>query len=166
MRFIAGFIICLGCLVTSGCQILRHAIIHPHSEVMTPTFCLYRGSSNPSPIQQITVYTRGPGNPVWIVEYAPGPPQQPFRRSCCITVPKHILIQPEYTFSQKTVRPFCCITYGKVPPGYREKIMALPLIPETPYVAIIEDLDTGVRGDVYFVIRSDSIGRPVRLEHR
>ena len=62
-------------------------------------------------------------------------------------------------------KPFSCITYGKVPPGYKEKAAALPLIPERLYSALILDIGRGAPNSwVYFIIRSDSTGNPIKIE--
>ena len=50
----------------------------------------------------------------WVMEYAPDPEAEP------------------------PPRPFSCITYGKVPPGYIEKIPAVPLIPERLYTVLLD----------------------------
>lgn len=153
-------------LVTSGCQILRHGIIHPYSKVSVPTFCLYEGTEfsenpNPLPIGKLSIYQtgvfddermewskwhqqkpvfRGPSQEVWHVEYALKPDEQ-------------------------SVRPFSCITYGKAPPGYKQKAPALPLIPERFYAAMILKKDTETPMSwVYFIIRADSTGHPIKLE--
>ena len=59
-RVIVVFLICVGCLVSSGCQRinLQHGYTHPHSAVTAPTFCLYKGAdehSQPTRIYEIRV---------------------------------------------------------------------------------------------------------------
>ena len=56
-------------------------------------------------------------------------------------------------------------TYGKAPPGYKEKRPALPLTPERLYRVAIKTEDTSEQAVMYFIIRLDSVGRPVRLEY-
>ena len=60
MRSILVFLICVGCLGSSGCQTLtlEHGYTHPHSAVTAPTFCFYEGRdehSQPIPISEIRV---------------------------------------------------------------------------------------------------------------
>ena len=166
-RSIVSLLICIGCLVISGCQILKHGIIHPYSSVTEPTFCLYDGQFHsedvkPLPIGRLIVSQRGvfddermewskwreqkplskgPFQEVWHIEYAPDPSDPP---------PK----------------PFSCIIYGKAPPGYEEQTPTLPLIPERLYSAMILNIDEeGPMSWVYFIIRADSQGRPTHLEY-
>lgn len=60
---------------------------------------------------------------------------------------------------------FSCITYGKVPPGYDEKIAAVPLIPEKLYTVLLDPQEVTARGGMYFIIRLDSAGHPTQLEY-
>ncbi|MYE90639.1 hypothetical protein F4X33_16765 [Candidatus Poribacteria bacterium] len=127
---IAFFIICVGCWVSSGCQptMLQHSYTHPHSAVTAPTFCLYWGEtehSQPIRIYEITVvrheafsdnkpfewhnWQPGHGEPygdlvLWQIQYLPDDVAPPL------------------------ARPFSCIIYGKVPPGYEERIPPVPLV--------------------------------------
>ena len=77
----------------------------------------------------------------WVMEYAPDPESEP------------------------SPRPFSCITYGKVPPGYEETIPAVPLIPERLYTVLLETQEVTTRGGMYFIIRLDSAGHPTQLEY-
>ena len=157
----------IGLLITSGCaRISSRAIIHPHSEVTLPTFCLHSESSSnpipkPLPIRRLEVhrskisndelielgpdlelgkvYSRTKVNEAWIIEYLPDP-------------------------LYRSLTPFCCITYGKLPPGYREKGPALPLIPEKVYMGVIRSLKGDHLASFAFIIRLDSSGKPVKLE--
>ena len=158
---------CLGALisllVTSGCVIgAGIPSIHPHSEIMAPTFCLHGGKSEPLPITRIAVERgekvnderiewRESGTPwrgvwkgrdqaAWILEYAPDDSDPP-------------------------ANTYACITYGKAPPGYKEKSPALPLTPERLYRVTIKTEDTPAHAEMYFIIRLDSVGRPVKLEY-
>ena len=144
IRFIGLIVVLIGLLVTSGCiTIAGVPTIHPHSEVMAPTFCLLNGTAEPAPIEKIWVYSYkdGPQKNMWILEYVPAP-------------------------SQPSVRPFSCITYGKVPPGYREKAAALPLLPERFYQVRIERWDNGVvSAELSFIIRLGPSGAPVKLQY-
>ena len=132
-------------LVASGCQIIRYGVlIHPDSKVLTPTFCLYdRSEIDPHAIHKVQVYQRAMNGDsrlkaVWDLEYAP---------------------QPEEQF----VRAYSCITYGEVPPGYKQKAPALPLIPERSYGVWLEGKDY-VRDSRNFVIRLGPSGEAIKLE--
>ena len=84
---------------------------------------------------------KGPIQEVWSIEYAPDSSDPP-------------------------EKPFSCIIYGKVPPGYEEQTAALPLIPERVYSAMILDINKEFPMSwVYFIIRADSQGRPTHLEY-
>ena len=61
-------------------------------------------------------------------------------------------------------RPFSCITYGKVPPGYIETIPAQPLTPERVYTVRLQSEGGKPMSWVYFIIRADSTGRLTQLE--
>ena len=195
LRAIIALLIGISSLVSSGCASKRklHGFAHPHSAVTAPTFCLHEGDAQdknapPVPIYRISVlrdkeksgdqrldwrnwrfwrgwrggrrpdnevaWEREYGNPsaearlnrytdevAWVMEYAPDPEAEP------------------------SPRPFSCITYGKVPPGYKEKTLAVPLIPERLYVVLLEPQEVIARGGMYFIIRLDSTGHPTRLEH-
>ena len=141
MRFIGLIVVLMGLLVTSGCITIAGDAI---SAVMAPTFCLLNGTAEPAPIEKIWVYSYkdGPRKNMWILEYVPAP-------------------------SQPSVRPFSCITYGKVPPGYREKAAALPLLPERSYQVRIERWDDNsvVPAELSFIIRLSPSGAPVKLQY-
>ena len=148
------------CSVISGCQTLLHGIIHPHSTLTAPTFCLYGGKSEPRAITRIAVIRgekvnderiewlesgntwlwKGGDQEAWVLEYAPDT-------------------------SAPSANTFSCITYGKAPPGYKEKAPALPLTPERLYHVIIENGDASVPANIFFINRLDSMGRTVKLEY-
>ena len=142
---------------------MTHSYTHPHSEITAPAFCFYDGrphhkDKTPLPIYRIRVLrdkkqrgherlewrnwilwrdgryaypvawemeygdlvaearlSRYTDQVAWVMEYAPDPEAQP------------------------SPRPFSCITYGKVPPGYIENIPAVPLIPERLYTVLLEN---------------------------
>ncbi len=157
-------VVLIGLLVTSGCVIMAGMpSMHPHSEIVVPTFCLHGGKSEPLPITRIAVERgdkvnaeriewlesgpptwyglwEGHDQAAWSLEYAPGGSYPP-------------------------ANTYSCITYGKAPPGYKEKIPALPLTPERLYRVTIETEDTSEQAAMYFIIRLDSVGRPVKLEY-
>ena len=153
----------IGLLLTSGCVIMAgNPSIHPHSEVVAPTFCLHGGKSEPRPITRITVIQgkkvnnepiewresgypwrrlwQGDDQVAWSLEYAPDGSDPP-------------------------PNTYACIIYGKALPGYKEKSPALPLTPERIYNVTIQTEDTPEYAELYFIIRLDSVGRPVKLEY-
>ena len=156
-------VVLIGLLITSGCVIgAGTPSIHPHSEIVAPTFCLHGGKSEPLPITRITVVRaekvndepiewsesatpwrglwKGADQEAWVLEYAPDG-------------------------SDPLANTYACITYGKALPGYKEKSPALPLTPERLYSVAIQTEDTPDRAEIYFIIRLDSVGRPVKLEY-
>ena len=153
----------IGLLVTCGCVIMAGTpSIHPYSEIMAPTFCLHGGKSEPRPITGIVVERgekvnderiewRDSGNPwwrlwkgrdqaAWSLEYAPDDSYPP-------------------------ANTYSCITYGKPPPGYKEKSPALPLTPERLYRVAIQTEGADGDASMYFIVRLDSVGSPVKLEY-
>ena len=145
-RVIFCVLISVVCLVSIGCIMADragpHGLPHPHSELTAPTFCLYEGvfrleseqHNKPAPIYSMRVERRNKidDEPIdwskwmeygdirpsidqvaWEIEYAPDGKSDP------------------------SDRRFSCITYGKAPPGYIEKIPAQPLIPERLYTVMI-----------------------------
>ena len=154
----------IGLLITSGCITWAgDPSIHPHSEIVAPTFCLHGGRSEPLPITRIAVVRaekvnderiewvesglpawyglwRGGDQLAWVLEYAPDGSDPP-------------------------ANSYACITYGKALPGYKEKSPALPLTPERLYRVEVETEDAQVGAGMFFIIRLDSMGRPVKLEY-
>ena len=128
--------------------------LHPHSAVTTPTFCLYNGN-DPKPIVSIIVEQRPKDDDqrIEIMEWRRKLPWAASDQNAWIL---------EYALdpSDPYQKPFTCITYGKAPPGYIEKIPAQPLIPERLYTVVLKWW-----GVVIFVIRTDSMGRPTHLEY-
>ena len=57
------------------------------------------------------------------------------------------------------------LTYGEVPPGYEEKVKALPLEPEEFYSVWIRGDGGELSKNTYFIIRLDTTGTPDRLEY-
>ena len=174
-RVIVVFLICVGCLVSSGCMFMAdsggpHGLPHPHSELTAPTFCLYEGvfrleserHKKPAPINYIRVYrhTKINDEPIdwskWM-EYADIRPRT-----------DQVAWEIEYTpdGKSKPFHPFSCLTYGKAPKGYIEHIAAQPLIPERLYRVQILPKGITPMAWVFFVIRADSTGRETHLEYR
>ena len=154
------FVALIGLLVICGCvTIAGTPSIHPHSEIMVPTFCLHLGSE-PRRITRLRVIRgdkvnderiewlesgdtwlwEGRDQVAWILEYAPAPSAPP-------------------------ANTFSCITYGKAPPGYKEKTPALSLTPERLYYVEIENEDAVASAEMFFITRLDSMGRPVKIEY-
>ena len=148
-------------LVAAGCShhMVARAIVHPHSSITAPTFCLYSESdrdeqpkrsrqSESRAIERLEVYLI-PEKPetyenayeeVWVIHYLPDP-------------------------LYKELKPYSCITYGKLPPGYREKAPAPPLIPERGYHVHLEPRGGWDVGSMKFNIRLDANEQPTRLEY-
>ena len=167
-RVIVVFLICVGCLGSGGCQTLtlEHGYTHPHSAVTAPTFCFYEGRdehSQPIPIYEIIVARQekisGDERFEWDNwrSWRKG-------RYYADQVTWEIQYVPD-DHDQALTKPLSCITYGKAPPGYDEKIPAVPLIPERLYAVLLETQEVTARGGVYFIIRLDLAGHPTQLEY-
>ena len=191
LRAIAVLLIGISSLFSSGCASASklHGFAHPHSDVTTPTFCLHEGDAQdknapPVPIYRISVrrdkLKRGNqrlewrnwglwrdgrrGYPVaWEIEYGDSVTEARLSRDT-----DQVAWEMEYApdpEAQSSPRPFSCITYGKVPPGYDETIPAAPLIPERLYTVLLETQEVTARGGMYFIIRLDLTGHPTQLEY-
>lgn len=166
-QIIVVFLVAFGCLGSSGCMVDRmgpHVLPHPHSELTAPTFCLYEGvfrleserHQKPAPINSIQVY-RHPKINDDPIDWSKWMEYGDIRPSI-----DQVAWEIEYVPDGKSDPPdrrFSCITYGKAPPGYIEKIPAQPLIPERLYTVMIWG------GWLIFVIRADSQGEPTHLEY-
>ena len=169
MRVIAFFVICLGCLFSSGCLNLMHGLIHPHSEITAPTFWIYDGhpqdyESKPLAIYQIIV-SRGTKINDERIEWSKWHIFSPIRTGTD-QIAWEMVYDPDGK-SNLPSKPFACITHGKVPPGYIERIPALPLIPERLYAVMLrphKDKAPNLGGA--FIIRANAQGRPTHLEYR
>ena len=153
----------IGLLVTGGCSILAGTpSIHPHSEIAVPTFCLHGGKSEPLPITRIVVIRGDKVNDERIEWHESGPVWHGLWRGS-----EELAWVLEYAAdgSAAPANTFSCITYGKAPPGYKEKSPALPLIPERLYRVRIDREDATADTQLYFIIRLDPMGRPVKLEY-
>ena len=194
LRAIAVLLIGISALFSSGCEskLKLHGFAHPHSAVTTPTFCLHEGDAQdenapPVPIYRISVrrdkhkHKRGNqrlewrnwglwrrdgrrGYPVaWEIEHGDSGAEARLSRDT-----DQVAWEMEYApdpEAHPSPRPFSCITYGKVPPGYDEKIPAVPLIPERLYTVVLETQEVTARSGMYFIIRLDLAGHPTRLEY-
>ena len=142
-------------LVTSGCVIgAGTPSIHPHSEIMAPTFCLHDGKSEPRAITGIAVERGEKVNdePIkWIESDEPWIAMWEGRDQAAWVL--------EYTpdGSDPPANTYACITYGKAMPGYKEKSPALPLTPERLYRVTIQTEDADADATMYFIIRLDSV---------
>jgi len=153
----------IGLLVTSGCiTIAGDPSLHPYSEIMAPTFCLHDGKSEPRTITLIAVIRGEKGNDEPIEWVESGPPGRGLWEG-----DEQATWVLEYAAdgSDPLVKGFSCITYGKAPPGYKEESPALPLTPERLYRVMIEREDASHPAEMYFIIRLDPMGRPVKLEY-
>ena len=166
-RLFVCVLISVVCLVSGGCPgTMMHGFTHSHSEITAPTFCLYDGrlhskDTKPQPIYELRVaraeqfsddkrfewrnwqtWSKGryDDQMSWEIEYVGDDQANPL------------------------TRPFSCITYGKVPPGYDETIPAQPLIPERVYTVQLLPKSITPMSWVYFIIRADSQGQPTQLE--
>ena len=169
LRTIVALFVCIGCLVSSGCLKGLHGLTHPHSDVTAPTFCLYKVWKNgwedehalPVPIYLIRV-TRA--------EKFSGDERFEWRNWCSWRKGRdsdEVTWEMEYVPDDEAhplARPFSCITYGKVPPGYIETIPAQPLTPERVYTVRLQSEGGKPMSWVYFIIRADSTGRLTQLE--
>lgn len=160
-------------LVTTGCsRHIERALIHPNSAVDLPTFCFYSENvhtkmpkrhhrSTPIVIDRIEVWCilhddrfewgsetdrqsyKSPTKEAWIAQYLPDP-----------------LLAPTEPFD---LLP--CIIYGKLPPGYREKVPATLLTPEKLYLVNLRAKNYRHMHSLRFIIRLGPNGEPVRLEY-
>ena len=153
------FIALIGLLVTSGCiTIAGDPSLHPHSDIMAPTFCLHDGKSHPRPITEIAVI-RGERVNDERIEWC----ESDFPWSAMWEGDDQVAWVLEYAIDGSD--SFSCITYGKAPPGYMERSPALPLTPERLYRVMIWNEDASHSTEMYFIIRLDPMGRPVKLEY-
>ena len=157
-------VVLIGLLVASGCVIgAGEPSLHPHSEIMAPTFCLHSGKSEPRSITGIAVERGEQVNDERIEWIESGPPVWYGLWEGRDQVAWVLEYTPDG--SDPPVNTYACITYGKAPPGYKEITPALPLTPERLYRVRIVTKDGRAYAKVYFIIRLDSMGRPVKLEY-
>ena len=154
-------LVLMALLFTTGCaDMIGRAIVHPHSSVTAPTFCLYKepvDKDEPKRSQESEIlaierlevfYGELPKEEVWVIHYVPDP-------------------------LYEDLKPVSCVTYGKLPPGYKEKAPAPPLIAERRYSVRLRSIqDHGAwsgnynyRGVIDFDIRVDANGQSARLEY-
>ncbi len=167
MRGIVSILICVGCLVPSGCQTinLQHSYTHPHSAVTAPTFCLYKGwdeHAQPIPIYGISITRQETFSDDKRFEWRNWRSWRKGRDADQVTW--EIQYVPD-DHDQAVTKPLSCITFGKAPPGYDEPIPPVSLIPERIYrVSIRSTKHFLPMSRVYFIIRADSTGHPTQLE--
>ena len=166
MQGIVSILICIVCLLSSGCQtiILLYGYTHPHSEVTAPTFCLYEGRdehSQPIPIYGISVSREETFSDDARFEWSNWRSWHKGRYADQVTW--EIQYVPD-DHDQAVTKPLSCITYGKAPPGYDEPIPAAPLISERLYYVHIRSKESIARRAVWFILRADLTGHPTQLE--
>lgn len=164
MRVLVALILCIASCALNGCMGTAGTItIHPHSDVTRPKFCRH-SVDKPIPIMWLSVSTYGADRwePVWELAYTPESAPEPKPQNPTLSE----LVGPPKA-ADTPARPFSCITYGRSPPGYKEKAPAAPLIPDKGYsVWIRENPDgRGFFSELHFSIKSDSSGRPIKLEY-
>lgn len=146
--------------VAAGCVMPReHIRVDSAGTLMQPRFHLYRNqySQKRSNIKEITVWKQ---RSVSVIEKPAD-----FQTVWHLTYKVSDNFMKNF-FGQLWISPVCCLTYGEVPPGYREIVKAQPLDPEQLYWAAIHK-DTGISAEnMSFIIRLDAKGNPNRLEYR
>ena len=193
LRASTALLISISSLLSSGCASKLHGFVHPHSDVTAPTFCLHEGDAQdknapPVPIYRISVVRDEPterNQPLewrnwrlwrgrdgrrafidqvpWEMEY-----DDLWAEASLNRYADQVAWEMEYApdpEAEPSPRPFSCITYGKVPPGYIEKTAAAPLIPERLYTVLLEPKEVTARAGMYFIIRLDSARHPTQLEY-
>ena len=168
MRIIAVFLIAFVCLFLSGCMKHMHGITHPHSDITAPTFCLYEGWSTKQDAKPYPIYRIGVSrmNKIDDEPFDWGKWEEYMQmRPVSDQAAWEIVYDPDGK-SNPPEKPFACITYGKVPPGYIEKTPAQLLIPERCYTVLMTRTEGGPMSWGDFVIRADAQGRPTHLEYR
>lgn len=146
---IAGVSLLLSCVwVYLGCQPPRGYIrVDSKAGVMHPTFRFYQDASFQERLEITHIA-------VWKVRGSPEFDSQWEERK----------VWSLYSIQNRLTSPIRRLTYGEVPPGYREGRKAEPLEPEQFYSVRIH-APRGVRSeDRYFIIRLDATGTPQRLE--
>ncbi|MDE0185700.1 MAG: hypothetical protein OXP71_09615 [Candidatus Poribacteria bacterium] len=164
-RFIVMLAVSVGCCFHSGCVLLGSTSMQGgymslqgmspalESTVIPPVFCVRKHEAAKDEfdhIRRLQVYLD-----TGYSELPPGRSED--------VIDWFIEYQPDS--SAHTASPVTAIEYGTVPPGYKEKHPALPLIPEKVYIAYAWGLSYDYpTGGTRFVIRADESGKPVKLE--
>lgn len=164
----------ISCFVTVGCTPSRGYItVDSRSELAQPTFCMYWhwDFQEPTNIRRITVWKAQSSYDTkkrWELD-SPSKRKDAEKVWCM-----------EYIYSDFYLRRFInrllgrrdppivsCLTYGEVPPGYQERVQALPLEPDRLYTVSMTRTGTRIPSEVLkFIIRFDDKGIPERLEYR
>ena len=165
MRVLVALIICIASCALNGCTPGRGSVrIHPLSEVTSPAFCLHTGAKKPIAIKwlQVSTYAEERWETLWELAYAPEGTPEPKSQNPTLSE----LVNPPKP-ADTPARPFSCITYGRPPPGYKEKTPAAALIPDTWYsVEVDYRAERVYPAHLYFIIKSDSSGRSSKLEYK
>ena len=155
---IAGVSILISCVwVGTGCvPALGYITVDSESSVMQPTFCMYRDPyfQEPLSVGSIEVQKLRPLT------------GEKKRRKDFQTVWQLKYKSPDDFTTRLLTSPVSCLTYGEVPPGYQEKVKAVPLEPEQLYIVGMDGNDGTDADGLYFIIRFDENGTPERLEYR
>lgn len=164
----------INCLVAVGCTPSRGYItVDSQSELVRPTFCMYRDRNfqERTSIGRITVWKAQCSYDTkmrW--ELDSSLKRKDTEKVWCM----------EYTRSDFYLRRFInrllgrrdppivsCLTYGEIPPGYQERVQAIPLEPDHLYIVSMTRIGTRIPSeDLKFIIRMDDKGIPEQLEYR
>lgn len=151
--------------------------VDSRSEVMQPTFCLYRDSYFQKRLDIGTI----------IVRKAKRSSEEKKRLELDVLLESDVLfggkeLQEVWHLRYKSsgffllnfikrllglsASPVSCLTYGEVPLGYEEEMRAVPLEPEEIYSVWMEEHNSPRHpGDLKFIIRLDGTGVPKQLEY-
>lgn len=162
----------ISCVFVPGCSIgSAYILIDSRSDLMKPTLCLYwdpyfkdrlkigtivvsKAVRSPEETNRWELDARvNTDEKVWQLEYK--------------TSGFFLFSLIKRLFGRRLSSPVFCLTYGEVPPGYEEKIKALPLEPEALYIVWMEQHDSPRESEpLRFIIRLNETGAPDRLEYR
>ncbi|RKU19265.1 hypothetical protein C6500_11235 [Candidatus Poribacteria bacterium] len=168
----------ISCLVFAGCTPLPgYSIVDSQSELMQPTFSMYRDPQVQLDIGTIIIWESlhsSEEKTQWELHsggvYLPMSwhprPVEPEMVWYLQYEPSDNFIKRLLGLSAPPVSPVSCLTYGEVPPGYQEKVKAGPLEPERYYIVQMRDEYGGRPTEgMTFIIRLNGTGTPERLEY-
>ena len=160
---ISSSLIFVGCIPPSG-----YITIDSKSALMNPTFCMYDDPyfQKRLKIGRIIVEKkrRSPeDNRRWELDWPLSDRQTVWQLELKSDDADNFFIGLLQWLSRP---PVSCLTYGEVPPGYEEKVKALPLEPEELYILSVDAAYYPRQtGPLRFIIRLDETGVPDRLEY-